>query len=149
MSKTLNKTHLDKELAQFKEKLRKYCRKRLKDETKRKKAAKIVGYEVSYLLAALNQRGKGGFELWFKLVYYCAALEVDDISEKLGTFFSTEQPFESFSNLSEADVIFKNLSKIPIVNENAKYQLAVNLRDMLLDLNDNIAKRLRREDKLE
>ncbi len=148
MSKKLNKANLDGELAKFKEKLRQYCQKRLKSEPNRKKAAKSVGYEFSYLSAALAQRGKGGFEFWFKLLYYCLALDIDDIDDKLEAFFSLEQPFQSFTNLSEADVIFQNLSEIPIVNEDAKYQLAVNLRDMLLDLNDNVVKRLKREGKL-
>ncbi len=148
MSKKLNKADLDGELAKFKEKLRQYCQKRLRSEPNRKKAAKTVGYEFSYLSAALAQRGKGGFEFWFKLLYYCLALEIDGIDEKLEAFFSLDQPFQSFTNLSEADIIFKDLSEIPIVNEEAKYQLATSLRDMLLDLNDNVTKRLRREGKL-
>ena len=69
-------------------------------------------------------------------------------TQKLDSFFLLDQPFQSFSDLSQSDLVFKNLSEIPIVDEDVKFRLATNLRDMLLDLNTNVVKKLRRSGKL-
>lgn len=139
--------YIDKEV-QLREFLRNYCRKLLKNEDQRKEAAKALGHEFSYLKAALDQKGKGGLDFWFKLISFCAEVQGDSLDLAIEALFKKERPFQSTDLLSEADLIFKNLSEIPIVNEDIKYRLAVNIRDMLLDLDKDVLKKLKRDGKL-
>lgn len=144
MKKKVIKSTLDTKFSDFREKLRKYCRKILTTEPARRKAARVIGYKYSYIRAVLDQREQGGFELWFSLTYYCASIETNDFNDKVEAFFDQDQPFQSFQELSASEIIFKNLSEIPIVTEDTKYRLVTNLQYMLSDLNKEVQRKIRR-----
>ena len=91
-----------------------------------------------------TKESKGGFELWFSLTYYCASIETNDFNDKVEAFFDQDQPFQSFQELSASEIIFKNLSEIPIVTEDTKYRLVTNLQYMLSDLNKEVQRKIRR-----
>ena len=110
-----------------------------KEETakNRAKAAKAIGYKLTTLNAALDQRKKGGQEFWFKLRYYIASIDsngaVDDVA-----FFDK---LNSLSQLTLSERKFQALSNIPIVNEEIKFKLASNLEQMLVDLSSGLQKK--------
>ena len=139
--------HLKQKYKEYKETSRIYCRNALKGSSRKesaenkKKAAKAIGRTRATLNAALNERNKGGAELWFKLRYYIAFIKdrgkFDDIS-----FFEQNN---SLSQLTLSEQRFQALSNIPIVNEDIKFQLVTNLEQMLTDLNNGIHKKLRKK----
>ena len=142
--KNIGPQDLEQKYKEYQEACRIHCRNALrgsdKEETakNRKKAARAIGYELTTLNAALSEREKGGAEFWFKLRYYIASIdgdgEVDDAA-----FFDK---INSLSQLTLSERKFQALSNIPIVNEDLKFQLVTNIKQMLVDLNHVVQKRL-------
>ena len=144
--KKIDSNHLNRKYIKYQEESRTFCRNMLRGKNKeetaknRKKAAKAIGYELTTLNAALDQREKGGQEFWFKLRYYIASIdgdgEVDDVA-----FFDK---INSLSQLTLSERKFQALSNIPIVNEEIKFKLSSSLEQMLVDLNSGLQKNQRK-----
>lgn len=125
--------------------LRKFARDTLDTQKLRDAAAKEIGSSPSYMRAMLNQRGIGGYDLWTALMVHCFEILDVDLPTVLERALKSPQRIKDANAQSPSELVFRNLDRIPIVNEDVKFQLATHLEKMLTDVNDALKSQLSRK----
>ncbi|MCB0408270.1 MAG: hypothetical protein KDD34_08705 [Bdellovibrionales bacterium] len=141
MAKRQKKQHERKDPeSELREVLRQFARTVLKSQNSRETAAKKVGLKPSYLNAMLKQKSVGGLGAWSTLILYCfETLGIDALSE-LSNFLKKPELIAKGQSQTPSEIVFRNLDKISIVNEDVKFQFATHLQKMLADLEKSIEK---------
>jgi|GEM_PF-2626057 len=142
-AKNKNSTKGDPQ-SDLRETLRHFARNLLNTKKLRENAAKKIGSSPSYVHAMLAQRGIGGFDLWAALMVHCFEILDVDLPTVLGRVLQSPERIKDANAQSPSEVVFRNLDRISIVNEDVKFQLATHLEKMLKELEKSFAHQLKR-----
>ena len=124
--------------SEIREALRVFARGTLDTEKLKDAAAKKIGGKPSYVRAMLKQRDIGGMNSWIPLMAYCFELRGLDLVKELERVLSDPAALSAGGGLSPSEQRFRALDKIPIVNEDVKFQLVNSLEMMLKDLEKSL-----------
>jgi hypothetical protein len=132
--------------SQIRETLRQFARQILSTPKLRESAAKAIGHKPSYLRAMLDQRGKGGLSAWATIVAHCFGLKGLDLLTEISRALANPDGLSAASgSLSPSELIFRNLEKISVVDEDVKFEIATTLDKVFKDVEKNLEKDRRKK----
>lgn len=126
--------------SQVREVLRKFAQEILNTEKLRSSAASAIGKQPSYVKAMLYERNTGGLGAWSTIIAYCFQLKGLNLVNEVSRALANPENLSKQSNLTKSEIIFRNLERLSIVNEDVKLEIATMLDKVFSDVEKNYDK---------